>query len=82
MQLSDDQWDKIKDALPGKKTDRGRTGSNNRLFVEAVYWIGRNGGRWRSLPKEYGNWATTHKRFKGYGKGSLIRLLLMLTRNG
>ncbi|MEB3206893.1 MAG: transposase [Vampirovibrionales bacterium] len=42
-ELSDAQWDKIKDVLPGKKSDRGRTAVDNRLFVEAVYWVGRNG---------------------------------------
>ena len=52
MHLSDAQWDKIKDVLPGKATDCGVTGADNRLFVEAVMWIARNGGRWRSLPKE------------------------------
>jgi len=68
MELTDTQWERIKDALPGKKSDPGRTGSDNRLFVEAVYWIGRNGGRWRSLPKEYGKWATVHKRFIRWSK--------------
>ena len=52
MHLSDAQWGKIKDILPGKATDCGVTGADNRLFVEAVMWIARNGGRWRSLPKE------------------------------
>ena len=34
--LSDAQWDRIKDLVPGKATDRGVTGRDNRLFVEAV----------------------------------------------
>jgi hypothetical protein len=49
-ELSETQWDQIKDALPGQSHHRGRTAENNRLFVEAVLWMGRNGGRWRSLP--------------------------------
>ena len=28
----------------------------NRKFVEGVIWIGKNGGRWRCLPEEYGKW--------------------------
>lgn len=39
--LRDDQWDRIKDALPGKSTDPGQTGADNRLFVEAVIWIAK-----------------------------------------
>lgn len=44
MELSDAQWNRIKDALPGKECDSGRTVGDNRLFVEAVLWVGRNGG--------------------------------------
>ena len=39
--LRDDQWDRIKDALPGKPEDPGRTGKDNRLFIEAVMWIAK-----------------------------------------
>ena len=34
--LSDDQWEIIKDILPGKIVDRGSTGYDNRGFVKAV----------------------------------------------
>ena len=35
-ELSDAQWDRIKDILPGQKAHRGRTAADNRLFIEAV----------------------------------------------
>lgn len=62
--LRDDQWDKIRNALPGKKSDPGRTGSDNRQFVEAVMWVGRNGGNWRALPEKYGKWNSVFQRFR------------------
>ncbi|MCH8096772.1 MAG: transposase [Proteobacteria bacterium] len=31
--LSDAQWDRIKDSVPGKDTDRGVTGRDNRLRI-------------------------------------------------
>jgi len=34
--LRDDQWDRIKDMLPGKPGDVEVTAKDNRLFVEAV----------------------------------------------
>ena len=34
--LRDDQWDRIKGLLPGKRGDPGATAGDNRLFVEAV----------------------------------------------
>lgn len=40
--LRDDQWEKIKDSLPGKKSDPGRTAVENRKFISAVMWGARN----------------------------------------
>ena len=34
--LRDDQWDRIKDFLPGREGHVGGTAADNRLFVEAV----------------------------------------------
>ncbi len=48
--LRDDQWERIKALLPGKSGDRGRTASDNRLFVEAVLYRYRAGIPWRDLP--------------------------------
>ena len=45
--LRNDQWERIKDLLPGKKSDPGKTGGDNRLFIEAVLWIARTGSPWR-----------------------------------
>ena len=50
--LSDTQWDRIKGLVPGKESDRGVTGRNNRLFVESVLWVARTGAPWRDLPAE------------------------------
>jgi transposase len=66
--LSDSQWSKIKDIPPGKPGDPGRTGCDNRRFVEAIMWIGRNGARWRALPACYGNWNSVHRRFRRRSK--------------
>ena len=34
--LTDSQWERIKDMLPGKAGDVGVTAKDNRLFVDAV----------------------------------------------
>ncbi len=41
--LRDDQWDRIKDNLPGRKESVGVTAKDNRLFVEAVLYRYRAG---------------------------------------
>ena len=73
--LRDDQWEKIKDALPGKIGDPGRSGEDNRRFVEAVMWIARNGARWRSLPLECGKWSAAHKRFMRWSKKGIWQMI-------
>ncbi len=69
--LRDDQWDRIKDLLPGKASDRGVTAADNRLFVEAVLWIGRTGAPWRDLPPALGYWHTTYTRFARWAKAGV-----------
>lgn len=61
--LRDDQWGQIEYMLPGKKSDRGQTAADNRLFVEAILWIARTGSPWRDLPEEFGFWNSVYKRF-------------------
>ena len=61
--LSDSQWARIAELLPGKLTDKGGRAADNRRFVEAVLYIARTGCPWRDLPKELGNWHSVYVRF-------------------
>ncbi len=61
--LSDAQWKRIAPELPGKTGDPGRSGMDNRLFVEAVLWLVRTGAPWRDMPDEFGKWKTVYTRF-------------------
>jgi transposase len=45
--LRDDQWERIKDLLPGRKETVGVTAKNNRLFVEGVLYRYRAGIPWQ-----------------------------------
>ena len=38
-ELSEAQWRRIEDLLPGKPGDPGRTAGDNRLFVNGVLWV-------------------------------------------
>ena len=62
--LSDEQWARVEALLPGKVGDRGRSGSDNRSFVEAVQWVANRGAPWRDLPASFGNWNSNFRRFR------------------
>ncbi|MDE0556374.1 MAG: transposase [Candidatus Poribacteria bacterium] len=34
-----------------------------RRFLSAIFWIPKQGATWRELPKVYGYWNTTYRRF-------------------
>ena len=73
--LTDMQWEKMAPFCLGKPTDPGRTGSDCRLFVEAILWIARTGSPWRDLPPCFGKWNTAYKRFRDWVKaGVFVRM--------
>ena len=61
--LSDAQWAKMEPLCLGRPGDPGRSGKDNRLFVEAVLWIARTGSPWRDLPSAFGHWNSVYTRF-------------------
>jgi transposase len=62
-ELSDAQWEAIRDELPGKATGPGRTAADNRLFVNAVPYVAKTGIPWPDLPERFGKPNTAWKRF-------------------
>lgn len=53
-----------------------------RLFFEAVLYLGRTGVPWRDLPGEFGAWDAVYNRFRRWvASGSLARLFQLLTDN-
>ena len=78
--LSDEQWERVAPLLPGKPGDPGRSGEDNRLFVEAVLWMVRSGAPWRDLPERFGKWGSVWKRFRRWAeKGVFERVFRELS---
>lgn len=67
-EISDKHWQSIKNLLPGQEGHPGVTAKDNRLFINAVLWVGRTGSPWRDLPKRYGNWNSVFQRFNRWAK--------------
>jgi transposase len=77
--LRDDQWDLIRDGLPGRAGSVGVTATDNRRFVDAVIHRYRTGIPWRDLPESFGDWNNTHRRWSRWAKsGVWVSILALL----
>jgi transposase len=81
--LTDELWEAVAPLLPGKIGDPGCRGRDNRLFLEAVFWVARTGAPWRELPPEFGKWYTTYTRYNRWEKkGVWPRVVAELQKGG
>lgn len=71
--LRDDQWERIKDLLPGRAGTVGVTAKDNRLCIEAVLYRYRSGIPWRDLPIRFGDFRVVHTRFSRWAKSGVWR---------
>ncbi|WP_052135253.1 transposase [Collimonas arenae] len=71
MNIRDDQWEKIKPLLLGKKGEAGAHARDNRLFIDAVLWHISTQCNWGDLPSKFGKWNTTYMRFKRWNEGGV-----------
>ena len=79
--LTDAQWAKMEPLCLGKPSDPGRSGKDNRLFVEAVLWIARTGSPWRDLPPSFGHWNSVFTRFRDWVKADIWMRLFEAVSN-
>ena len=61
--ISDDVWTVLEPNLPRREGVGGGIAKDNRMFINAVFWILRTGAPWRDLPPDYGDWKNVHRRF-------------------
>jgi transposase len=76
--IRDDQWDRIRDILPGRSGHVGVTARDNRLFVDAVIYRYRAGIPWRDLPERFGDWKAVHTRFSRWARSGVWRRMFEL----
>ena len=67
-ELTDTQWAALEPCLPGRQGDPGRSGEDNRRFLNAVLWIAKTGAPWRDLPERFGRWNSVFQRFRRWCK--------------
>ena len=76
--LNENQYNLIKPYLP---VQRGNVKISNLDLINAVLYVAENGCKWRSLPREFGNWHTIYTRLKRWAeRGVLERLFVALQK--
>jgi len=81
-ELTENQWNRLEPLLPGKVGDPGRSGVDNRVFVNGVLWVLRSGARWSDLPERYGKYKSVHKRFTRWSTaGVWVGVFALLTQD-
>lgn len=71
-EISDYDWERIKDKLPPENTGEGRPSKPNRVMLNGMLWINKTGAPWRGLPDRYGSWQTVYSRFNLWSKNDVF----------
>jgi transposase len=80
MKLTEQQYRAIEDCFP---RHRKPAKISNLDVMNAALYVLENGSKWRSTPKEYGNWHTIYTRISRWAKnGVLQRVFLRLQQVG
>ena len=79
-ELTDEQWERVKDMIQHSKM--GRPAKDDRLMLNAMFWLARSGAGWEDLPERYGPWKTVYSRFcKWRDDGTLLRIFQSLNED-
>ena len=62
-ELRDDQWQRIKEFVPGGRKGKRGPRSDGRRFINALLWMARAGARWKDLPERYGDPQAVKRRY-------------------
>ncbi len=79
--LRDDQWERLKEFVPGGRKGKRGPRTDNRRFLNALLWMVRSGARWRDLPERFAGFETVKRRhYRWIEMGVLDEILAALTR--
>ena len=65
LQLTDAMWHQMQAVLTTVRNKAGHPpNQDDRMFIEAVLYVAKNGIPWRALPDEFGNWSAVYNRLR------------------
>ena len=76
--ISDHEWNLLEPHLSGRRGQWGGIAKDNRLFINAVFWILRTGASWRDFPPDSGKWGTVYQRFRRWSKKGVWAKILKI----
>ena len=62
--MTDSQWDHIKELIPPAKLGGRPRTLNMRMVVNAIFYLVTSGIQWRMLPREYPKWKSVYHYFR------------------
>ena len=69
MEISEKQFEKIKDSLP---IQRGNVKLQNLTVVNAILFVAEHGCKWRGLPPRFGKWHSVYTRMNRWAKNGVL----------
>src|SRR5450755_4613779 len=69
MEISEEQYERIKDSLP---LQRGNVSLTNLQVLNAILYVTEQGCKWRGLPKRFGRWHTIYTRMNRWAKNGVL----------
>ena len=69
MELTEAQYERIKDALP---VQRGNVSLSNLQVLNALLYVAEQGCKWRGLPARFGRWHTVYMRMNRWAKAGVL----------
>ena len=69
MELSPEQFERIRDCLPRQ---RGNVSIDNLTLLNALLFVLENGCKWRALPRQFGRWHTVYLRLSRWSRSGVI----------
>ena len=69
MELTAEQYEKIKDSLP---VQRGNVRLQNLQVLNAILFVAEQGCKWRGLPPRFGKWHSVYTRMNRWSKNGVL----------
>ncbi len=69
MEITSEQYEKIRDSLP---LQRGNVRLTNLQVLNAILYVTEQGCKWSRLPKRFGNWHSIYVRMNRWAKNGVL----------